>query len=163
MTCAECGGKLRSKKENYRYLACGLPNVTLTGVEVRRCATCGDHEVVLPHIEKLHEALANAIVRHEARLSSSEVRFLRKYLGYSGVDFANLIGVSPETVSRWENKKESMGSSTERLLRLLVVHKTPIQEYPIEMLTRIAQTAQTKPIGLTLTGDSWLEQGLVAA
>jgi putative zinc finger/helix-turn-helix YgiT family protein len=163
MTCIECGGKLRSKKENYRYLACGLPNVTLTGVEVRRCATCGDHEVVIPHIERLHEALAKAVVRHEARLSGSEVRFLRKYLGYSGVDFADLIGVSPETVSRWENKKETMGPSAERLLRMLVVHKLPIQEYPIEALTQISAKARTKPIGLRPKGNGWIEQGLAAA
>jgi putative zinc finger/helix-turn-helix YgiT family protein len=163
MTCIECGGKLRSKKENYRYLECGLPNVTLTGVEVRRCTICGDHEVVIPHIEKLHEALANAVVRHEARLSGSEVRFLRKYLGCSGVDFANLIGVAPETVSRWENKKETMGPSAERLLRMLVVHKMPIQEYPMETLTQISAKAQTKPIGLRPKGDGWIEQDLVAA
>jgi hypothetical protein len=63
MTCLECGGQLTKKRENYRYLASGLPNVTLLGVEVRRCATCGDHEVVIPGIEALHEALAAAIVR----------------------------------------------------------------------------------------------------
>lgn len=163
MTCIECGGKLKSKKENYRYLACGLPNVTLAGVEVRRCGTCGDHEVVIPHVEKLHEALANAVVRHEARLSGTEVRFLRKYLGYSGGDFASLIGVSPETVSRWENKRETMGPSAERLLRMLVVHKLPIQQYPIEMLTQISTKTRTKPIGLRPKGDGWIEEALVAA
>ena len=162
MTCIECGGKLKTKKENYRYLACGLPNVTLSGVEVRRCGTCGDHEVVIPHIERLHEALAMAVAKHEARLSGSEVRFLRKYLGYSGVDFAALIGVSPETVSRWENKKETMGPSAERLLRTLVVHKGPIQQYPIETLTHISANARTKPIGLRPEGKGWVEQELAA-
>jgi DNA-binding transcriptional regulator YiaG len=133
------------------------------GIEVRRRATSGDHEVVIPHIEKLHEALAMAVVRHEARLSSSEVRFLRKYLGYSGVDFANLIGVSPETVSRWENKKETMGPSAERLLRMLVVHKLPIPRYPIETLTQISTRARMKPIRFRQKGDGWIEQVLTAA
>ncbi|HYN36353.1 MAG TPA: type II TA system antitoxin MqsA family protein [Actinomycetota bacterium] len=162
MTCIECGGKLKTKKENYRYLACGLPNVTLAGVEVRRCGTCGNHEVVIPHIERLHEALAMAVVKHEARLSGGEVRFLRKYLGYSGVDFAALIGVSPETVSRWENKKETMGPSAERLLRMLVVHKGPMQQYPIETLAQISANARTKPIGLRPEGEGWVEQELAA-
>lgn len=162
MTCIECGGKLKTKKENYRYLACGLPNVTLSGVEVRRCGTCGDHEVVIPHIERLHEALAMAVVKQESRLSGSEVRFLRKYLGYSGVDFAGLIGVSPETVSRWENKRETMGPSAERLLRMLVVHKGPIQQYAIETLTQISANARTKPIGLRPKGEGWVEQELAA-
>ena len=162
MTCIECGGRVISKKENYRYEACGLRNVTLAGVEVRRCATCGDHEVVIPRIEELHVTLANAIVRHTSRLSSSEVRFLRKYLGYSGVDFAGVMGVSPETVSRWENRKETMGASAERLLRLLVAHKTPIERYPIETLSRISAKARTKPIGLRLKASRWIEQDLAA-
>jgi putative zinc finger/helix-turn-helix YgiT family protein len=163
MTCFECGSKLKTKKENYRYLACGLPNVTLVSVEVRRCTSCGDHEVVIPHIEKLHEALAAAVVKHPSRLSASEVRFLRKYLGYSGVDFATLIGVSPETVSRWENKKETMGPSAERLLRMLVVHKVAIQQYPIETLKKISTKARMKPIGLRPKGDGWVEKELAAA
>ena len=162
MTCMECGGKLKARKENYRYLACGLPNVTLKGVEVRRCGTCGDHEVVIPRIEKLHEVLAMAIVKQEARLSGAEVRFLRKQLGYSGADFARLIGVSPETVSRWENDKETMGPSAERLLRMFVVHKGPVREYPIENLIRISAKARTKPIGLRPTGEGWVEQALAA-
>ena len=163
MTCMECGGKLKVRKENYRYLACGLLNVTLKGVEVRRCATCGDHEVVIPRIEKLHEVLAMAVVKQEARLSGGEVRFLRKYLGYSGADFGGLIGVSPETVSRWENDRETMGPSAERLLRMLVVHKGPIQEYPVETLTRISAKARPKPIGLRPKGEGWVEQPLAAA
>lgn len=163
MTCMECGGKLKARKENYRYLACGLPNVTLKGVEVRRCGTCGDHEVVIPRIEKLHEALALAVVKQEARLTGAEVRFLRKYLGYSGADFATLIGVSAETVSRWENDRETMGPSAERLLRMLVVHKGPVREYPVETLTRISAKARPKPIGLRPHGEGWVEQALAAA
>ena len=162
MTCIECGGKLTSKKENYRYLGCGLKNVTLAGVEVRRCGTCGDHEVVIPRIEELHETLATAVVTHVARLSSDEVRFLRKYLGYSGVELARVMGVSPETVSRWENKKETMGPSAERLLRLLVVQKARIPQYPIETLSKISTTARTKPIGLRLKAGGWIEQDLAA-
>jgi transcriptional regulator with XRE-family HTH domain len=79
------------------------------------------------------------------------------------VDFANLIGVSPETVSRWENKKETMGPSAERLLRMLVVHKLPIQQYPIETLTQISAKARLKPISLRPKGDGWIEQNLAAA
>lgn len=163
MTCLECGGKLEARKENYRYLACGLPNVTLEGVEVRRCGTCGGHEVVIPRIEKLHETLALAVVKQEARLTGAEVRFLRKYLGYSGTDFAALIGVSAETVSRWENDRETMGPSAERLLRMVIVHKGPVQEYSLETLRRISAKARPKPIGLRPQGEGWVEQALAAA
>jgi putative zinc finger/helix-turn-helix YgiT family protein len=166
MTCVQCDGKVTTKRENYRYTASGLPNVTLMGVEVRRCAKCGDHEVVIPRIEELHRVLAGAVVRRPSRLATSELRFLRKYLGYSGVEFAKVIGVSPETVSRWENGKERMGGSAEKLLRMLVVHQQPIRDYSIESLAEISDKPSkpsTRPIGLRVKGVSWVEQELEAA
>lgn len=30
---------------------CGLPTVTLVGIEVSRCTHCGEHEAVIPKIE----------------------------------------------------------------------------------------------------------------
>jgi putative zinc finger/helix-turn-helix YgiT family protein len=164
MSCVQCAGKVTTKRENFRYTASGLPNVTLMGVEVRRCSKCGDHEVVIPRIEELHRVLAGAIVRRASRLAGSELRFLRKYLGYSGVDFAKLIGVSPETVSRWENGRERIGSSTEKLVRMLVVHEQPIRDYPIESLAKISdKRPSSKNIGLRVKGASWVAQALEAA
>jgi putative zinc finger/helix-turn-helix YgiT family protein len=163
MKCLECDGKLTTKRENYRYLASGLANVTLMNVEVRRCGSCGDHEVVIPHIEALHKALAAAIVKRTSRMTGHEVKFLRKQLGYSGVDFATLIGVSAETISRWENGKERMRPSAEKLLRLLVVHQQPIRNYPLETLSRVLSDSAPKPIGLRVKNESWVEQALAAA
>jgi putative zinc finger/helix-turn-helix YgiT family protein len=162
MTCLPCGGKLAKKRENYRYTSCGLPNVTLVGVEVRRCGKCGDHEVVIPRIEELHRVLAAAIVRRASRLIPAEVRFLRKYLGYSGVDFAKVIGVSAESVSRWENAKETMRPSVEKLLRMLVAYTQPIRDYPIETLAKISGSRAPKPIGVRAQGDRWVERELEA-
>ena len=164
MKCPLCGGRMTSKRENYRYDACGLPNVTLLGVEVRRCAKCGEHEVVIPRIEELHRVLAAAIVRRTSRLTGQEIRFLRKFLGYSGVDFSKVVGVSPETLSRWENAKEKMGPIAENLVRMLVVHEQPTREYRVqEILPKITRVSSPKPIGVRVKGDTWVEQALKAA
>jgi putative zinc finger/helix-turn-helix YgiT family protein len=163
MRCLQCGGKMSTKRENYRYAACGLPNVTLVGVKVRRCAACGEHEVAIPRIDELHRVLAATVVRRTSRLSSHEVRFLRKYLGYSGVDFAKVVGVSAETVSRWENGKETMRPSAEKLVRMLVVHQQPIRQYPVEILARIGESHAPKAIGVRIKGETWVEQDLKAA
>jgi putative zinc finger/helix-turn-helix YgiT family protein len=163
MTCIQCGGKLTMKRENYRYIASGLSNVTLLGVKVRRCAKCGDHEVVIPHIEELHRVLAAAVVREKSRLSKDGIRFLRKYLGYSGVDFAKVVGVSAETISRWENGKEKMGSSAEKLVRMLVVHTQPTRHYPIESLAAITEGRKPKPLGVRPKGNGWVQHELEAA
>ncbi len=115
MKCTTCGSKMSARRENYRYDASGLPGVTLAGVEVRRCAECGEHEVVIPSIEELHRAIVKVLVGKSERLAPTEIRFLRKYLGFSGADFAAHVGTTPETVSRWENGAAPMGVTADRL------------------------------------------------
>src|SRR5690606_8452585 len=98
------------------YEECGLPNVTLVGVPARKCRECGCVRVRIPGIEGLHRTLALTVLRKQSRLTGAEVRFLRKYIGLSGADFARRVGAEPETISRWENDKQGMGPQTERLL-----------------------------------------------
>ena len=136
--CRTCGeAELESKVETYRYSESGLPNVALVGVEVRRCSACGHHELVLPRVAELHRAIAHALILKRARLSGTEIRFLRKHLGWSGVDFAKHIGVDPSTVSAWENDKDLIGATSDRLLRMMVAHGTPVAEYSLDELTKI--------------------------
>src|SRR5215203_2238863 len=98
--CRTCGKtEMTARTETYLYTESGLPNVVLVGVEVRRCSSCGHHELVLPRIAELHRTITHAIIRKPFRLSGLEVRYLRKYLGWSGVDFARHVGVDPSTVS----------------------------------------------------------------
>ena len=158
MTCLQCGGEMKSKKENYHYAASGLPDVTLMGVEVRRCAECGESEVAIPNIEGLHKALALSVARQPGRLAPAEIKFLRKYLGLSSVDFAKHIGVTPETVSRWESGVVKMGSTAERLLRWFIATREPVSDYPLDMFTALAE-AKPRPArrGLVLSGSHWHE------
>src|SRR5262245_24603995 len=120
MKCRECrAADLNETQENYRYTESGLPNVVLVGVTIRRCPNCGAQMLVLPRIEELHESLAFAVAAHRGRLSGAEIRYLRKYLGWDQESFARVMGVTTTSVSRWENEKEPIGPTSERLLRLL--------------------------------------------
>ena len=143
MKCDACGTPMKSGRENFRYTASGLDTVTLMNVEVRRCPECGEYEVDIPRIEDLHRLIAQEIADKEARLAPQEVRFLRKYLGFSGVDFAGILDVTPETVSRWENGKKQMSPVAERALRLMVFVRAPLAEYPLEKLAGVAQGEAT--------------------
>lgn len=134
MKCDACGEPMTSARENYSYTASGLPYVTLVGIEIRRCKACGEHEVVIPKIEQLHRAIAVAVVGKRPRLTAAEVRFLRKYLGWSGADFAKHMGVTAESVSRWENEREQMSPVADRLLRLMVMTRAPVSEYDLDSL-----------------------------
>lgn len=144
--CAQCGGtEIEAVTIDHPYDESGLPGVTLHGISADRCLACGSTRVRIPNIEGLHRALALFLLRKTWRLSGPEVRFLRKYIGLSGADFAKRIGAEPETVSRWENGKQPIGAQAERLLRLLVVTMGQIQEYPVEDLDNLDSEVSDPP------------------
>jgi putative zinc finger/helix-turn-helix YgiT family protein len=156
MTCVECGGRMVTRRENYRYDVSGLPGVTLVGVDVRRCQECAYEEVTIPRIEDLHRVIARVVIQKSSRLSGIEIRFLRKYLGWSSGDFAKHMGAAPETVSRWETGKTEIGAANDRLLRLLVVVKTPQEEYPVDRLATLSDAVgRPRPIKVRLKGNKW--------
>lgn len=160
MKCASCGAAdVKVTNEAYKYDECGLPNVTLLNVEIRRCRTCGEEIAVIPRIAELHGVLARAVVEHQSRFSGAQVRFLRKYLGYSGADFSEIVGVSRETLSRWENDKETIGPVADRLLRLLVVQEKRVQDYnAAQSLRNIANEVCVNRLSVTREGKTWLAQ-----
>lgn len=156
MKCAECGSAMKVARENVKYDGMmGLP-VVLANVEVRRCARCGEYEVVIPRLEELLGVLAGAVIRKPTRLTGDEVRFLRKYLGWSGADFARHMGTQPETVSRWEHGAV-IGPQADRLLRLMVATVRPVAEYPLDRLQGIGNRTPSKPARwrFTLKGEHW--------
>lgn len=153
MKCVECGNPLVVSRENRRYEAGGLPQVVLMGVEVRRCPECGAEEMAIPRIEELHRVITQAFIRKPTRLAGSEIRFLRKYLGWSGTDFASRMGTARETVSRWERGALPIGTQADRLLRLLVATSVPVKDYSAEDLTHIKERRTPTPARLSLTAD----------
>ena len=146
MKCINCGkNAMVSHRETRKLESLGLSNVVLKDAEVFRCTECGEEELVLPNIEELHRLIAKTVVEKSAKLIPEEIRFLRKYLGWSGLDFAHHFGVAPETVSRWEHGKTEMSGTTERLLRLAVVHWAPVDNYPVEAMDKIKER-ELKPL-----------------
>ncbi len=129
--CAECGGKLSTRREPRRY-GRGV-NVVLADVEVRHCGNCGEEYEVIPNIEGLHNVIATSLAKKHGRLTPGEIRFLRTYLGHSSQDFAKLLGVRPETVTRWEHPRDGgMTSVAERFLRVAVMVGKPIESYELD-------------------------------
>lgn len=130
---------MEPRRENHLYDGSGLTNLTLLDVEVRYCPSCGENGVVVWRVEALHRAIAAALMKKPGRLDPGEIRFLRSMLDLTGVDLALRMGVTPESVSRWENGKEPIGPVADRLLRLMVAHAERIRDYPLDELAGIAR------------------------
>lgn len=133
MKCLQCGSAMKERREDFSYASCGLP-VVLLNVVVRHCRKCDEHEAVIPAIEELHAALADALIQKRGRLVGAEIRFLRSWLGLAGQRFARWVGVQPETVSRWENDKAAIGETHERLLRIMAARRQFFADHDIASL-----------------------------
>jgi putative transcriptional regulator len=130
MICLLCGkDEMMEVKERYHYLECGLPNIHLEGIDVRKCPACGNLMPMIPSMSKLHLAIARHIIKKQGRLEAKEIVFLRKHLGWSGVDFARNMHSSSSQVSKWESGKVEMSAQAELLLREMVARGKQIDDY----------------------------------
>jgi DNA-binding transcriptional regulator YiaG len=84
--------------------------------------------------EVLHRAIAEILIGKTARLAGSEIRFLRRCLGLSETDLARRLGVTIETVSRWEHGSSGMRVSAERLLRVIAAMDLGMSPPPVDQM-----------------------------
>jgi putative transcriptional regulator len=116
-----CGNNMTTGKGNHGYIEARLDNVVLVGIPMHRCTACGEVMPELKNIEKIHNSIAEALIKKSASLTGKEVRFLRKEMDKSAKDLAALLSVSPVTVSRWETGAEPVGIVSDKLVRMLYI------------------------------------------
>ncbi len=119
--CYECGSPMEGRKGEYKYIECGLNSVILKDILVFRCTNCNAVVPEIPAAGILHRVIALRLLNKKNLLTGSEVRFLRKFGGYTVTEFAEILGSSRSVVSRWE--KNGSGKETDRIVRLLLLNK----------------------------------------
>jgi putative zinc finger/helix-turn-helix YgiT family protein len=110
----------RTIKDRYQYLESGLSNVVLDHMPVYEC-DCGEQVVGLPNVERLHALIFEKLLTKGGRLRGEEIRFLRKWMGVKGVDFAKMVKVDPTTLSKWESGDQSISKEHDQLIRFAIV------------------------------------------
>ena len=111
--------KPRSATEPFHYRASGLPDVWLLN-GVQREDTPDGPAVRIEDADGLHRELARAIVAVRQPIKASELRYLRRFLALSQASLAALLGISAQTVARWEKAETGIDPSAERLVRFIV-------------------------------------------
>ena len=113
---------------------------------------------------ELDRVIARHLIDTPGHLDGAEIRFPRKFLGFSGRDFAATIGVAPETVSRREKNGQPMdhghGHGHEHALRAIAVVRAPIEDYRLfDALRSISRSpeAPRRPPRLRVHAGSWAE------
>ena len=103
---------LVGQKEYYHYLESGLPNVYLQNITWHKCRECEGTEAVIPKIGQLHRCIAWRIIQKPTQLNGLEVRFLRKTMRARQSNFADLLGMSQDKFSNWENNTDPIQEET---------------------------------------------------
>lgn len=157
MKCRRCEkAELVETQENYHYRECGLDNVTIVGITVRKCPACGNLMPLIPNIEGLHDSLAQAIIKRDGPLTAAEIVFLRKSLGWSGADFARNMHCDRSQVSKWEHGTVEMSKPYDLLLREMVASGKKITNYHrAELVWR--KNIKPHPFRLQLQKQVWKE------
>jgi len=126
----------------YHYVGCGLNNVYLAGIRYWLCGRCRKQYAEIPAIKELHRLIARALVCQPALLRGEEMRFLRKRLGKKSAEFAAILGVVPETYSRFENEKQEPSPTYDHLVRLYyALHSDDVE------LSSVARSATDAVLG----------------
>ncbi len=163
MVCNDCELEMKMKKATVskpcRYDLTGLKNVSLAGITVFYCPRCGAEAPSIPKLPELHRALALDLVGRNEELVGDEIRFLRKWLGYSSSRFADLLGMAIEHLSRVEHGHKTLGTSSDRLLRVIAL--TAAKKTEFSDVTRLfaardskGRGARRKPV-FQLRGSAW--------
>lgn len=146
MKCKKCESPLQKIViQKYNYGESGLKNVWLMNIPGLLCKNCDQEMAIIPTPLELHDVIAKAIVLHKASLlSGEEIRFLRTQLGLSQVDFSKKVALTPETMSRIENNKQTVSDDTDRRVRLFYIRHLaePKRSYSLSMdeLDKIVST-----------------------
>lgn len=142
----------------YRYTESGLDNVFLVnGFDYIDAPGEGERTVFIQDIDGLHEAIGLALVQRRQTLSGKELRFLRNELLLSQMRLSQILGVTEQTVARWEKGQTAIPKTAEALVRLMFAESIE-QNAPIkDVLERIAdlddETDET--LNLQETPNGW--------
>ena len=107
MNCGYCKAEMKKRRatrdDPYCYRQSRLRELFLHGIDVYVCPTGHEEAPIIPRVTQLYTSLADEITKRPGLLRGDEIRFLRKQAGLAAQDFAQLIGVTPEHLSRVEN------------------------------------------------------------
>jgi putative zinc finger/helix-turn-helix YgiT family protein len=147
--------QLKSASITHRYRESGLDNIILHGVKETRCDECGEVYYNFGDIDALHQMIAQQLIVKSDDLTGPEVRFLRKFLGYSSGVFAKLVGYEIEHLSRLENGKTPVQKTFDHLVRLMVAKKIPDRDYDLQDLFLDGKAVKLEWLEFALKGKDW--------
>jgi putative zinc finger/helix-turn-helix YgiT family protein len=109
--CAACGGSLTTRSYEHVESVAGVKVKDATGF-LPQCQKCGEVELDTRQLAGYQRRAAAVVLRDAKTLPGGAVKYARKALGLSQVDLATLLGIEPETLSRYETERLPIPSAS---------------------------------------------------
>jgi len=106
-------------------------------VPCERCKACGESLVSSEVLGRFELTVAAELARI-GRRTGPALRYMRKAMGYGSAEIAGLLGVAPETFSRWETGQRPPDASVFALVGRLVADRLVGHDDTAAMLRGIA-------------------------
>jgi DNA-binding transcriptional regulator YiaG len=104
--------------EPFHYKMSGLDDIyLLNGFKVHD--TSYGRGVSVEGTEDLHKAIGLYLIRNRKVLGPKDIRFLRKNMKFTQDDLAESLGVTSQTVARYEKGQTEVPGPVDKLLRIL--------------------------------------------
>jgi putative zinc finger/helix-turn-helix YgiT family protein len=105
-----------------------------------RCARCGEETMKGEELEAFEVEAAAEFARHGEH-SAEAFKFMRRILGLKAVELGELLDVTPETISRWENEKQAVERRAAALLCAMVLDKVEGRTSTLDRLRALRDPA----------------------
>jgi DNA-binding transcriptional regulator YiaG len=125
-------------------------SLTVSGVELKGevaedvCPKCGYASMELGELGQFELRVAAALAIHGV-CTGEAFKFIRKALQMRATDVRDVLGVTPETVSRWENEQRDVDRHVFAMLGELVIAAVEGRESPAERFRALASTRRKLP------------------
>jgi HTH-type transcriptional regulator / antitoxin MqsA len=116
--CPECGSQMREKQASLKFPVNG-EEISVPDLPHLNCPKC--HEVVLrfDDARKLRQRALEIYRQTYGLLSADDIRSIRERFGLTQAEFARLLRLGANTISRWEAARNVQTASMDMLLRMI--------------------------------------------
>lgn len=140
--CAQCNGTKLTKVEATEKVHVGKWTFTAT-LPATKCAACGESYINGEVLGRFELSAARKLAELGIR-EGAAFKFMRKALGMRAADLAELLSVTPETVSRWENDKNEVDLAAFVTLGALVADKLEGRTTTLDRLRAVHESPKAK-------------------
>jgi putative zinc finger/helix-turn-helix YgiT family protein len=134
--CPACGGRvLHSTKDEWVEVA---GRRFVASVPAHACAACSSMFVDSGSMAQVENAVSCELAK-TGPASGETFRYMRKSLGMRAAVLAKLLGITAETISRWENEQRAVDGTAWIVLGALVLENARVPPATFERLKVVSE------------------------